>query len=153
MRTESFIVTSATSPTLAGTCYDPNGNPSPFCRTLSCVPPKNLFHLFLAQIRRIPRGKVATYGDIAYAAGYPGYARQVAWALHGAGKSVPWQRVVGAGGRILLTGESGFEQRMRLQSEGVRLIGLRVDMRTHHHHFFAARKPARKKPSSRSRPL
>lgn len=104
-------------------------------------PPKNLFRLFLAQIRRIPRGKVATYGDVAYAAGYPGYARQVAWALHGSGKSVPWQRVVGAGGKILLTGEQGFEQRMRLQSEGVRLIGgLRVDMGVHHHHFFAAEK-------------
>ena len=100
------------------------------------TPKDNLFKLFLAQIRRIPRGKVATYGDIAYAAGYPGYARQVAWALHGAGGGVPWQRVVGASGKILLTGEHGFEQRMRLQGEGVRLIGLRVDMRAHHHSFF-----------------
>ena len=102
--------------------------------------PKNLFNEFLAQIRRIPRGKVATYGDVAYAAGYPGYARQVAWALHGCGGSVPWQRVVGSGGKILLTGEQGFEQRMRLQTEGVRLIGLRVDMKAHHHSFFAKKK-------------
>jgi methylated-DNA-protein-cysteine methyltransferase-like protein len=100
------------------------------------VPPRNLFQLFLAQIRRIPRGKVATYGDIAYAAGFPGYARQVAWALHGCSGSVPWQRVVGSGGKILLTGEHGFEQRMRLQGEGVRIVGLRVDMREHHHSFF-----------------
>jgi methylated-DNA-protein-cysteine methyltransferase-like protein len=99
-------------------------------------PKDNLFKLFLAQIRRIPRGKVATYGDIAYAAGYPGYARQVAWALHGAGRTVPWQRVVGSGGKILLTGEHGFEQRFRLEAEGVRLIGLRVDMKAHHHSFF-----------------
>ncbi len=105
----------------------------------------NLFKLFLAQIRRIPRGKVATYGDIAYAAGYPGYARQVAWALHGGGASVPWQRVVGSGGKILLTGEHGFEQRMRLQSEGVRLIGLRVDMRAHHHSFFKKEDSAKTK--------
>jgi methylated-DNA-protein-cysteine methyltransferase-like protein len=97
---------------------------------------KKLFQKFLAQIRRIPRGKVATYGDIAYASGYPGYARQVAWALHGSGGSVPWQRVVGSGGKILLTGEHGFEQRIRLQSEGVKLIGLRVDMKAHHHSFF-----------------
>ena len=111
---------------------------------------KKLFQTFLAQIRRIPRGKVATYGDVAYAAGYPGYARQVAWALHGRGSTVPWQRVVGAGGKILLTGEHGFEQRMRLQGEGVRLIGLRVDMKAHHHSFFA-KKSARKTASKRKR--
>ena len=126
------------------------------CGTLLLVPTpdKNLFKAFLAQIRRIPRGKVATYGDVAYAAGYPGYARQVAWALHGSGGTVPWQRVVGAGGKILLTGEHGFEQRMRLQAEGVKLIGLRVDMKAHHHHFFArqkSRRTAAKSKSQRSR--
>jgi methylated-DNA-protein-cysteine methyltransferase-like protein len=42
--------------------------------------PKSMFTDLLAQVRRVPRGKVATYGDIAYAAGYPGAARQVAWA-------------------------------------------------------------------------
>ncbi len=100
----------------------------------------NMFQQFLAQIRRIPRGKVATYGDVAYAAGYPGYARQVAWALHSGHPNVPWQRVVGADGKILLTGEHGFEQRMRLQAEGVRFIGLRIDMREHHYSFFKAKK-------------
>ena len=111
--------------------------------------PQKMFQQFLAQIRRIPRGKVATYGDVAYAAGYPGYARQVAWALHGSGGSAPWQRVVGAGGKILLSGEDGFEQRLRLQAEGVRLIGLRVDMKAHHHHFFAVKKKAATKRKSR----
>jgi methylated-DNA-protein-cysteine methyltransferase related protein len=95
-----------------------------------------MFQLILAQIRRVPRGKVATYGDVAYAAGFPGAARQAAWALHGAGPGVPWQRIVGSGGKILLTGEHGFEQRMRLQSEGVQFLGLRVDMKNHHHSFF-----------------
>jgi methylated-DNA-protein-cysteine methyltransferase related protein len=112
----------------------------------------NLFKLFLAQIRRIPRGKVATYGDIAYAAGYPGYARQVAWALHGGGSSVPWQRVVGSGGRILLTGEHGFEQRMRLQGEGVKMIGLRIDMRTHHHSFFKKETEKKKQAKKKTTP-
>ena len=112
-------------------------------------PDKKLFQAFLAQIRRIPRGKVATYGDVAYAAGYPGYARQVAWALHGSGGSVPWQRVVGAGGKILLTGEHGFEQRMRLQSEGVKFLGLRVDMKAHHFSFFGKKKIAAKKAKKR----
>ena len=104
------------------------------------------FKKFLATIRRIPRGRVATYGDVAYASGFPGMARQVAWALHGCDGSVPWPRVVGAGGRILLTGEHGFEQRMRLQAEGVGFIGLRVDMKKHRHEFFKKKtKEARKK--------
>jgi methylated-DNA-protein-cysteine methyltransferase-like protein len=91
-----------------------------------------MFALMLKQVRRVPRGKVVTYGDIAYAAGFPGAARQVAWALH-ASSGLPWHRVVGAGGRILLGGEAGFEQRMRLEAEGVAFRGLRVDMRAHHH--------------------
>lgn len=109
---------------------------------------KTFFRDFLAQIRRIPHGKVATYGDIAYAAGHPGMARQVAWALHASPRGTPWQRVVGAGGRILLTGEHGFEQRMRLQAEGVEFKGLRVDMDRYHHQFFkkqAGKKQSRKK--------
>src|SRR5205809_4881733 len=73
-----------------------------------------------ATVRRIPRGKVATYGDVAKAAGFPGAARQVVWALYHAGGTLPWHRVVGAGGRIRLPGEAGLEQRTRLASEGVR---------------------------------
>src|SRR5207247_1994461 len=74
-------------------------------------------------VRRIPRGKVATYGDVAKAAGFPGSARQVVWALHNAGATLPWHRVVGAGGRIRLPGEAGLEQRVRLASEGVKFQG------------------------------
>jgi len=66
-----------------------------------------MFQKMLRQVRRIPRGKVATYGDVAYAAGFPGAARQVAWALH-ASSGLPWQRVVGAGGTILLAGEAAM---------------------------------------------
>ncbi len=82
------------------------------------------------QVRRIPRGKVSTYGEVAGAAGFPGSARQVVWALHNAA-GLPWHRVVGSGGRILLTGEHGMEQRMRLETEGVNWIGDRIDMRQH----------------------
>jgi len=103
-------------------------------------PSNSMFRSLLAQVRRIPYGKVATYGDVAYAAGFPGGARQVAWALHASSHGLPWHRVVGAGGRILLPGEGGFEQRMRLQGENVRFIGLRVDMDTHRHKFFGKRK-------------
>ncbi len=104
-----------------------------------------IFQKILRQVRRIPRGKVATYGDVAYAAGFPGAARQVVWALHSE-RGLPWQRVVGAGGKILLTGENAMEQRFRLENEGVKFVGLRVDMQAHHYSFFAKRKkPGKKK--------
>jgi methylated-DNA-protein-cysteine methyltransferase-like protein len=103
-----------------------------------------MFELILRQVRRIPKGKVATYGDIAYAAEFPGSARQVAWALHGS-SGVPWQRVVGSGGKILLGGEAGFEQRMRLEAEGVTFRGLRIDMKQHHHSFFKRKKNKHKR--------
>ncbi len=96
-------------------------------------------------VRKIPKGKVSTYGDVAYAAGYPGAARQVAWALHSS-RGLPWQRVVGAEGKILLPGEAGFEQRMRLQHEGVQFAGLRVRMDLHQHRWF--RRSSRLKPRS-----
>lgn len=81
-------------------------------------------------IRAIPRGKVSTYGAIARAAGLPGAARQVAAVLR-RGFGLPWQRVLGAGGAIKLTGDSAMEQRLRLEAEGVRFRGRRVDMRQH----------------------
>ena len=86
-------------------------------------------------IRRIPKGKVATYGGVARAAGFPGAARQVVWALRAAPRSLrlPWHRVLGAGGRILLPADAGLEQRLRLQSEGVTFSGNRVQMRRHEH--------------------
>ena len=81
-----------------------------------------------ATVRKIPRGKVATYGEVADAAGFPGAARQVVWALRNAGPGLPWHRVIGAGGRIRLPGEAGFEQRTRLAAEGVRFQRERIDM-------------------------
>lgn len=112
--------------------------------------PRSMFTAILAQVRRVPYGKVATYGDIAYAAGFPGSARQVAWALHTSSHGIPWHRIVGAEGKILLPGESGFEQRMRLQAEGVQFHGLRIDMAAHHHSFFtrkSSKKESNKKPT------
>ncbi|MGO9209162.1 MAG: MGMT family protein [Terriglobales bacterium] len=103
-----------------------------------------MFARIRATIRKVPRGKVATYGDVAYAAGFPGAARQVVWALHGSGGLLPWQRVVGAGGKILLPGVKGAEQRFLLQSEGVAFIGLRVDMKQHRYAWPRFRKTKRK---------
>ena len=87
-----------------------------------------------ATIRKIPRGKVATYGGVARAAGYPGAARQVARVLRRS-FGLPWQRVLGAGGQIKLRGENAMEQRFRLESEGVTFRGRRVDMKKHEYKF------------------
>jgi methylated-DNA-protein-cysteine methyltransferase-like protein len=98
-----------------------------------------MFPRIRSMILKIPRGQVSTYGAIARAAGYPGAARQVVWALrqsHG----LPWHRVVAAGGRIALPREAGMEQRFRLEAEGVRFTGPRVRMKEFEFKFPAARK-------------
>ncbi|MDX1981326.1 MAG: MGMT family protein [Bryobacteraceae bacterium] len=88
----------------------------------------------LAAVRCIPRGKVATYGDVAAAAGYPAAVRGVAAAL-ASGGPLPWFRVLAAGGRIALKGASALEQRMRLEAEGVAFRGARVDLKRHRYVF------------------
>ena len=88
----------------------------------------------VATIRKIPRGKVSTYGAIARAAGFPGAARRVAFVLHRS-FDLPWQRVVGAGGEIKLRGDSAIEQRLRLEAERVAFRGRRVDMKQHEFKF------------------
>jgi len=74
-------------------------------------------------VRRIPRGRVATYGQVATLAGLPGHARQVGYALHAltSATAVPWQRVVNAAGAISLRPTNGgISQRLLLEREGVR---------------------------------
>lgn len=71
-----------------------------------------------------------TYGQVAAAVGFPGAARLTVWALQG-GKGLPWHRVVGADGRVALTGEQGQEQRLLLKIEGVTFRGGRVRMDLH----------------------
>ena len=80
-------------------------------------------------VRRIPRGKVATYGEVARGAGYSRGARQVARALSvNDVQDLPWHRVLGSGGHIRLRGEAGLLQRTLLRLEGVPFRGARVDM-------------------------
>jgi methylated-DNA-protein-cysteine methyltransferase-like protein len=86
-------------------------------------------------VRQIPRGKVATYAQVAAAAGYPLYHRQVVQVLRKSGSSLPWQRVVGAGGHIRLPREAALEQRTRLEMEGVKFRGKRIVMEEHQHAF------------------
>lgn len=74
-------------------------------------------------IRKIPRGSVATYGQLAALAGKPNAARGVVWILHSSSgaRSLPWHRVVNAQGRISFAeGTKAFrEQRRLLRAEGV----------------------------------
>jgi methylated-DNA-protein-cysteine methyltransferase-like protein len=74
-------------------------------------------------ISRIPRGRVATYGQIAEMAGIPGQARRVGYALSALaeGSAVPWQRVLNAKGEISMRSHSGSEslQKKLLRSEGI----------------------------------
>lgn len=74
-------------------------------------------------VSRIPRGRVATYGQVADLAELPGCARQVGYALHALAddSDVPWQRVVNARGEISLRRERGIEpiQQQLLEAEGV----------------------------------
>lgn len=81
------------------------------------------YHRIYAVVRRIPRGRVATYGQVAQLAGVAGQARQVGYALHALppGTTVPWHRVVNATGGISRRAVPGaeLEQRLLLEAEGV----------------------------------
>ena len=76
-----------------------------------------------AVVRQIPKGRVATYGQVAALAGLPGHARQVGYALHALaeGSTVPWHRVINAKGEVSLRVEAGWDnfQRHLLEEEGV----------------------------------
>lgn len=98
-------------------------------RTSSSLPAR-----IRAVIKQIPRGKVSSYGAVAKAAGSPGAARMVVRVLRGS-VGLPWQRVLGAGGQIKLQGENAMEQRFRLETEGVRFRGKKVDMKAHEFKF------------------
>jgi len=84
-------------------------------------------------VRGIPRGKVATYGQIARMAGAPHGARTVGWAMHGVkeGDDIPWHRVINARGQISLREGAGGElQRALLEEEGVEFAGAgRIDLK------------------------
>lgn len=85
----------------------------------------NSYQRIYAVVRRIPEGRVATYGQVASLAGLAGHARQVGYALHALpdGNAIPWHRVVNASGGISLRSMPGSElvQRGLLEREGIRL--------------------------------
>jgi methylated-DNA-protein-cysteine methyltransferase-like protein len=83
----------------------------------------DLYHRFYHVIQQIPWGRVATYGQVAAMAGYPGYARQVGYALHATPKDldIPWHRVINAQGMVSLQASDSEDnlQRLLLKAEGV----------------------------------
>jgi methylated-DNA-protein-cysteine methyltransferase-like protein len=89
-----------------------------------------------AIVRRIPEGRVATYGQVAELAGLAGHARQVGYALYALpdDHDVPWQRVVNAKGEVSPRAEPVMEevQRSLLEAEGIEFgRGLRLDLARH----------------------
>jgi len=84
--------------------------------------PESTYEKIYAVVRRIPRGRVATYGQVAELARLAGHARQVGYALHAlnAATAIPWHRVVNAAGAVSLAPfRGGITQRMLLEREGV----------------------------------
>jgi methylated-DNA-protein-cysteine methyltransferase-like protein len=80
---------------------------------------------FYRVVRRVPKGRVATYGQVAELAGFPRYARQVGYALSALRSSkdgkVPWQRVINAQGEVSQRSAPDGDrlQRAILESEGI----------------------------------
>lgn len=86
-------------------------------------PPRGTHARIFAVVKRIPRGRVASYGDVARRAGLAGQARLVGYALHASANDVlPWHRVVNVRGELSLarlSPDGALTQRMRLEREGV----------------------------------
>lgn len=100
-------------------------------------------------VQRIPRGKVLTYGGLAKALSLPGGARTAGRAMAAApsGKGIPWHRVIGDRGEILIRGPHALLQKKLLESEGVALVEFRVDLKKH------LWKPTKKQAPSKKRTL
>ncbi len=84
-------------------------------------------------VKQIPRGRILTYGEVARALSLPGGARTAGRAMAGCpqGRGIPWQRVVGAAGRILIREPYASLQRQLLLQEGVEFLGSRVNLAKH----------------------
>lgn len=84
-------------------------------------------------VKQIPRGRVLTYGALARALRLPGGARSAgrAMAATPSGKGIPWHRVVGERGRILIREPYASLQRRLLESEGVSIAEMRVNLKQH----------------------
>jgi methylated-DNA-protein-cysteine methyltransferase-like protein len=84
-------------------------------------------------VKQIPRGRVITYGALAKALQLRGGARTAgrAMAATPSGRGVPWHRVVGDRGKLLIPEPHASLQRKLLESEGVKIVEFRVDFAKH----------------------
>jgi methylated-DNA-protein-cysteine methyltransferase-like protein len=84
-------------------------------------------------VKQIPRGRVLSYGALAKILRLPGGARSAgrAMAATPSGKGIPWHRVVGERGKILIREPYASLQKKLLESEGVQIVESRVDLRSH----------------------
>jgi methylated-DNA-protein-cysteine methyltransferase-like protein len=98
-------------------------------------------------VKRIPKGRVITYGSIARACKLRGGAREAGHAMAACpqGRGIPWHRVVGAGGRLLIREPYASLQKRLLESEGALLVGSRISMEEHEWTVPRRRKPLTRK--------
>lgn len=104
-------------------------------------------------VQRIPRGRVLTYGGLAKALRLPGGARTAgrAMAATPSGKGIPWHRVIGDRGEILIRGPHALLQKKLLESEGVSVVEFRVDLKGHLWKPSRSAKPKRAAARKKSR--
>ena len=97
-------------------------------------------------VQQIPRGRVTTYGTLARVLHLRGGARTAGRALAAtpSGRGIPWHRVVGERGRLLIPEPHASLQRKLLESEGVKIVEMRVDYRAHGWEPKRAAKPSKK---------
>jgi methylated-DNA-protein-cysteine methyltransferase-like protein len=103
-------------------------------------------------VKKIPRGRVTTYEQIAKALRLPGGARTAGRAMAGcpSGQGVPWHRVVGAGGKLLIREPHASLQRKLLESEGVSVAEKRIVV-FRSHMWSPGKTSFRKPPGKKSR--
>lgn len=84
-------------------------------------------------VRQVPKGKVATYGEIAEQSGLPRQARLVGYALHNTphGLDIPWHRVINSQGKISLPKQNGSyaKQKKLLRKEGIVFVGDKINLK------------------------
>jgi methylated-DNA-protein-cysteine methyltransferase related protein len=97
--------------------------------------PSDLYRRIWDAVRRIPKGKVTTYGGIARACGFPRHARLVGHALHNLphGSNIPWHRVINAQGKISLPKRNDHYKRQKslLENEGIVFLRERINLSIH----------------------
>lgn len=83
-------------------------------------------------VKKIPRGRVTTYGELARALRLPGGARAVGYAMAACpnGRGIPWHRVIGAGGKVRMPEPHASLQRRLLGTEGVAFDGMTINLKT-----------------------